>query len=174
MLNRWLLRFEFQLPYPILSPALAIDKKWSLVNFISLTKTQKSADQKCRFLTFKVNFLYPKLSKKISLKNIILRAHFLSVAKVVLRIGCGSWYSNLKRHRICKYIGIMRYMHLGLHLPQHQIHDKEMSKHNAWTQHWSQKDIWFPLFASKTFVNSGWNVPSWRSQANKQYHGTSH
>ena len=130
--TRWLLRFEFQLPHPILSPALATDKKW--VNFISLTKTQKSADQKCRFLTFKVNFLCQKLSetfqKIFSLKNIILgvhflfltffqkfnflstlftkirpmkwlKGHFLSVAKVVHKIGCGSWYSNLKRHLLC-------------------------------------------------------------------------
>ena len=43
---RWLLRFEFQLPHPILRPALATDRKWTLVNFISLTKTRKSADQK--------------------------------------------------------------------------------------------------------------------------------
>ena len=56
---RWLLIFEFQLPHPILSPVLATDKKWPLSHFISLTKTRKSADQKCWFLTFKVN--YPKL-----------------------------------------------------------------------------------------------------------------
>ena len=30
---RWLLRFEFQLPHPILSPALATDKKWPLSQF---------------------------------------------------------------------------------------------------------------------------------------------
>ena len=31
--SRWLLRFEFQLPHPILSPALATDKKWPLSQF---------------------------------------------------------------------------------------------------------------------------------------------
>ena len=32
-------------------------------------------------------------------------------------------------------LGILIYMYLGLYLPQHQIHNKEMSKYNAWTQH---------------------------------------
>ena len=31
--TRWLLRFEFQLPHPILRPALATDKKWPLSQF---------------------------------------------------------------------------------------------------------------------------------------------
>ena len=33
LLSRWLLSFEFQLPHPILSPALATDKKWPLSQF---------------------------------------------------------------------------------------------------------------------------------------------
>ena len=31
--TRWLLKFEFQLPHPIISPALASDKKWPLCQF---------------------------------------------------------------------------------------------------------------------------------------------
>ena len=31
--NRWLLRFEFQLPHQMLSPALATDKKWPFRQF---------------------------------------------------------------------------------------------------------------------------------------------
>ena len=33
LLSRWLLRFEFQLPHPIISPALATDKKLPLSQF---------------------------------------------------------------------------------------------------------------------------------------------
>ena len=33
ILIRWLLRFEFQLPHPLLSPALATDEKWPLCQF---------------------------------------------------------------------------------------------------------------------------------------------
>ena len=79
--DRWLFRLEFQLPRPILSSDWATDKIWPFGQFHISYKNSEIRDQKCQFLTFKVNFLCKKSSKTflmvISLKNIILGAHFM-------------------------------------------------------------------------------------------------
>ena len=140
--SRWFLRFEFQLSHPIQSPALATDKKMTLKSIshllpklVKISRPKASIFSLSKFIFYvKKKFWYFQ-KKKISLKNIVLRAYFvllrfgkkrnestlfteirptffsaiflsfgndsrvifLSLAKVVLSIGCGSWYSNLKR-----------------------------------------------------------------------------
>ena len=64
--NRWLLRFEYQLPHPILYTTLATDKKWPFSQFHLLPKLgnqlTKSAEFPSQFCMFEI---FPKLSKKI-------------------------------------------------------------------------------------------------------------
>ena len=76
----WLLRFEFQLPHPTLSPALATDEKWPLNQFhISYQNSEISWPKApisdiSQFAMSKIIRIFLIL---FSLQNIIFWAHFL-------------------------------------------------------------------------------------------------
>ena len=121
--TRCLLKFEYQLPHPILRTTLATDKKWPLSHShisyqnseISWPKMGLILVNKCQFQKKVLLKWYSSMKKPFRKFWIIfyietwlwkseigtfdwLNGHFLSVAKAGLRIGCGSWNSNLKSH----------------------------------------------------------------------------
>ena len=78
---RWLLRFEFQLPHPILNPALATDKKWPWSQFhISYQNSEISwpkvliSDFQSQLSTSKIIRIFPK---KIFIEKYHFRTTFL-------------------------------------------------------------------------------------------------
>ena len=97
--NRWLLRFEFQLPHPILSPALATDKKWPLSQFHISYQNSEISWPKVPISDFQSQ-LSETFLKVFSLKNITLRAHFLknSIFKALYLLKLGpffvSWFPS--------------------------------------------------------------------------------
>ena len=127
----WLSRFEFHLPHPILSPALATNKQWPLSQFHISYQNSEISWPKMPISNFQSQFSMSKIIwnflKMFFIEEIfcywhalyllklgplfdswvlvtdmeMTKGHFLSVAKIVQRIGCGNWYSNLKRHLLC-------------------------------------------------------------------------
>ena len=63
---RWLLRFEFQLPHPILRPALATDKKWPLSQFHISYQNSEISWPKVPISDFQSQFSMSKIILNIS------------------------------------------------------------------------------------------------------------
>ena len=74
--SRWLLRFEFQLPHPILSPALATDKKWPLSQFHISYQNSEISWPKVTISDFQSQFSMSKIIRKFQKKNFIEEYHF--------------------------------------------------------------------------------------------------
>ena len=72
--TRWLLRFEFQLPHPILSPALATDKKWPLSQFHISYQNSEISWPKVPISDFQSQFSMSKIIRNF-LKNFFIEEY---------------------------------------------------------------------------------------------------
>ena len=83
MYTRWLLRFEFQLPHLILSPAMATEKNWPLSQFHISYQNSEIIWPKVPISDFQSQLSMSKIiqnfQNRISLKNITLWAHFFVI-----------------------------------------------------------------------------------------------
>ena len=74
--TRWLLRFEFQLPHPILSPALATVKKWPLSQFHISYQNSEISWPKVPISDFQSQFSMSKIIRNFLKKKFIEEYHF--------------------------------------------------------------------------------------------------
>ena len=74
---KWLLRFEFQLPHPILSPALATDKKWPLSQFHISCQNSEISWPKVQISDFQSQFSMLKNIPNFLKRFFISGTHFL-------------------------------------------------------------------------------------------------
>ena len=73
---RWLLKFEFQLPHPIISPALATDKKWPFSQFHISYQNSEISWPKVPISDFQSQFSMSKIIRNFPKKNFIEEYHF--------------------------------------------------------------------------------------------------
>jgi len=72
--SRWLLRCKFQLPHPILSPALATDKKWPLSQFHIFYQNSEISWPKVPISDFQSQFSMSKIIR-IFAKNVFIKEY---------------------------------------------------------------------------------------------------